>query len=571
MTSEAVLYTTVAAVYRHRQDHVLTEPDALVVPAAVLEAGRSRRIQPPCTWQPISYGAWAQVHICVEIDPQTSEACFRIVVWLLESGTVIVNDILGAGCRWWRSACDDAAFRRLSGVDCHTYGFHFRSVAKATECSRIVNHILANVPGSNACFICFAVHIVIRSLTSMRAYTCRGIEGREEAHAREYRPARRTFSLVMAWQGLGLHSIHYPARIPRIYSETTPSSSSSPRIADLSPDRTIYPKKGEASSLPREAQQQHQEEELASSDYDRAVLEDLKTCKAAAGLENLSSGMREEHSNHVDEEFGRMATSPVALLETAGGFNLDPPFPVAKRSRGEWISRPYKMREETHVTYNAEFARFEGLPDEWRELNQQFGLPLEVVLKREVDGYAFKLPAVLVMMKTCFLAHHGARTEGVFRLAPDKQEYTVVKQSINDGTFTDCADVWFRELPVSLFNMLPDDQIARTCELVDPEPKVVLESLAALPALHQSVVLWLLDLLNEVVKFEHQNKMTAKSMGAASSRFHAIVMAPNLLSVKNADAGVVVAAYRQVADFMQILLRARQAQRSGEMTHTIRS
>ncbi|KAG6592741.1 Rho GTPase-activating protein gacA [Phytophthora cinnamomi] len=505
MTSEAVLYTTVAAVHRHRQDHVLTEPDALVVPAAVLEAGRSRRIQPPCTWQPISYGAWAQVHICVEIDPQTSEACFRIVVWLLESGTVIVNDILGAGCRWWRSACDDAAFRRLSGVDCHTYGFHFRSVAKATECSRIVNHILANVPG---------VLKVVKKL--MRANI--DLQG-----------------LVMAWQGLGLHSIHYPARIPRIYSETTPSSSSSPRIADLSPDRTIYPKKGEASSLPREAQQQHQEEELASSDYDRAVLEDLKTCKAAAGLENLSSGMREEHSNHVDEEFGRMATSPVALLETAGGFNLDPPFPVAKRSRGEWISRPYKMREETHVTYNAEFARFEGLPDEWRELNQQFGLPLEVVLKRERT------------------MGHG-------------------QKSINDGTFTDCADVhimaslikvWFRELPVSLFNMLPDDQIARTCELVDPEPKVVLESLAALPALHQSVVLWLLDLLNEVVKFEHQNKMTAKSM--------AIVMAPNLLSVKNADAGVVVAAYRQVADFMQILLRARQAQRSGEMTHTIRS
>lgn len=43
----------------------------------------------------------------------------------------------------------------------------------------------------------------------------------------------------------------------------------------------------------------------------------------------------------------------------------------------------------------------------------------------------------------------------------------------------------------------------------------MLESLAALPALHQTVTFWLLDLLNEIVKYERENKMTAKSMGAA--------------------------------------------------------
>jgi hypothetical protein len=114
-----------------------------VAPAA---AGATR-IQPPCLWQPISSGAWAQVHICVELDRYTSEARFRIVVWILESGAIVLNDVLGAaGCRWWRSACDDSALRRLSGVDAHTYGFQFRSRAKAVECSRIVDHILT-VPG----------------------------------------------------------------------------------------------------------------------------------------------------------------------------------------------------------------------------------------------------------------------------------------------------------------------------------------------------------------------------------------------------------------------------------------
>lgn len=50
---------------------------------------------------------------------------------------------------------------------------------------------------------------------------------------------------------------------------------------------------------------------------------------------------------------------------------------------------------------------------------------------------------------------------------------------------------------------------------------VVLQSLTALPSLHQSVVLWLLDLVNEVVKHDHENKMTAKSMGSSSITFTA--------------------------------------------------
>jgi hypothetical protein len=47
---------------------------------------------------------------------------------------------------------------------------------------------------------------------------------------------------------------------------------------------------------------------------------------------------------------------------------------------------------------------------------------------------------------------------------------------------------------------------------------VVLQALATLPSLHRSVVLWLLDLMNEVVQFERDNKMTAKSMGASRPR-----------------------------------------------------
>ncbi|KAL4108760.1 hypothetical protein PRIC1_000469 [Phytophthora ramorum] len=531
MPSEAVLFTTFAAVHRHRQDaaiNALAEPGGL--PA---EATRSRWIQPPCVWQPISCGARAQVHICVEIDQHTSEACFRIVVWILESGAVVVNDVLGAGCNWWRSACDGRGFRRLEGVDNHIYGFQFRSSTKATECSRIMEHILADTPG-----VLKVVKKLMRANVDLQ-------------------------SLVMAWQGFGLRLIHYPSHTPRIHSETA-SSSPSPSCPKLVGDRcTIYPKEQDVCSQWHEGQQQQQKDAgdramRAPTDAGSNTFRGSNDCRAVLRPEDASSVEDEDDINQADM-LNRVPISPVALLETDSAIETETRFGfVEKQLRGEWISRPYKTRGGIHVTYNNKHARYEGLPDAWRTLNQQFGIPLENVPKRVVEGYGTKVPAVLEMMKACFLAHNGARTEGVFRLAPEKAEYIAVKHSINDGTFEDCSDVhimaslikgWFRELPVRLINMLP------VCKLVDPEPEVVLQTLAALPMLHQSVVLWLLDLLNEVAQYEHENKMTAKSM--------AIVMAPNLLSVKNSDAAVVVAAYRQVADFVLALLQARLQQRAA--------
>lgn len=105
------------------------------------------------------------------------------------------------------------------------------------------------------------------------------------------------------------------------------------------------------------------------------------------------------------------------------------------------ISCPYKTRQELHVTYNNECARYEGLPPAWRALNVQFGLPLEAVPKRDVEGYEAKIPAVLQMMKEYLLSRGGVYSEGIFRLAPDRDECAAVKRAINDGTFTGCTDI----------------------------------------------------------------------------------------------------------------------------------
>lgn len=105
------------------------------------------------------------------------------------------------------------------------------------------------------------------------------------------------------------------------------------------------------------------------------------------------------------------------------------------------ISLPYKTRQEVHVTYNVEHARYEGLPWAWRTLNHQFGLPLEAVPKMKLAQYETKIPAVLQMMKRYLLTHGGAQQEGIFRLAPDIAECQVVKQAINEGNFSSCSDV----------------------------------------------------------------------------------------------------------------------------------
>lgn len=110
-------------------------------------------------------------------------------------------------------------------------------------------------------------------------------------------------------------------------------------------------------------------------------------------------------------------------------------------SSADKISFPFKTRQELHITYNVKHARYEGLPAAWRVLNHQFGLPLEAVPKRSVDGYEAKIPAVLQMMKEYLLANNGTTLEGIFRLAPDKGQCNFVKEAINNGTFSGCSDV----------------------------------------------------------------------------------------------------------------------------------
>ena len=64
-----------------------------------------------------------------------------------------------------------------------------------------------------------------------------------------------------------------------------------------------------------------------------------------------------------------------------------------------------------------------------------------------------------------------------------------------------------------------------------------------------SVILWLFDMMCEVVQNETVNKMSAKNM--------AIVMSPNLFSINSENPMVALTMSQKVADFCTVFLKSR--------------
>lgn len=141
-----------------------------------------------------------------------------------------------------------------------------------------------------------------------------------------------------------------------------------------------------------------------------------------------------------------------------------------------------------------------------------------------VPSYASPIPKVLVDMKKYLQSHDGFAVTGIFRLAPDEAECAATKTALNAGTFAECKDVncianllkvWFRELPTRLL-----DGAEASLEEGDVGEEAVL---AELVEPRRSILLWLLDLCNEISANEEENKMSPKNL--------AIVFGPNLHKV----------------------------------------
>jgi len=231
------------------------------------------------------------------------------------------------------------------------------------------------------------------------------------------------------------------------------------------------------------------------------------------------------------------------------------------------------FKHDTHVVFNVEKSRYEGLPDGWAHVNKQFGVELLKVPK--VDGkrnFAEKIPTVLVMLEDTLNRLDGFSVTGIFRVAPDGEDCAAAKEAIDSGDpwepFEDVHVVstlikqYFRDLPpVGLLNRLEDRNIERIAALTTSDddidtsiiPSILKEKLEA-PYL--SLCLWLLDLMADVVDNSEANKMTSKNM--------AIVFSPNLYSTHAQNPMAALTMAQKVADCTNALLEWRRSQRSDK-------
>ncbi len=98
----------------------------------------------------------------------------------------------------------------------------------------------------------------------------------------------------------------------------------------------------------------------------------------------------------------------------------------------------------------------------------QFGQDLTTVPVVYIDGYG-EVPEVLVGLGEQLRAHDGFSKEGIFRVAASKARLVTAKAAIDaTGSFDecDCAHTvanlikqWFRELPQSFFQIVPEAEI----------------------------------------------------------------------------------------------------------------
>ncbi len=211
------------------------------------------------------------------------------------------------------------------------------------------------------------------------------------------------------------------------------------------------------------------------------------------------------------------------------------------------VSDVQKVEHNIHVKFDPEKRQYTGLPKEWQDkMHKQFGIELKTLESKAVKGYTKKIPLVLIAMKKYLFANGGLESEGIFRIQPDQEECVKVKKLLNTGSFEKCKDVnaianlikvFFRELPNKLMKGVSYKMIT-DCK----NEKDAVAILDTFPEPQKSVMLYLLDMLAEVSKWQKVNKMSPQNL--------AIVMAPNLFSADNMDpmAGLVFS--QKVALFM---------------------
>lgn len=223
------------------------------------------------------------------------------------------------------------------------------------------------------------------------------------------------------------------------------------------------------------------------------------------------------------------------------------------------IGDPFNVMHLEHVHYDQDKRKYEGLPESWQPvINKQFEVDPSELPMVNLPQYPHAIPQVLHQMKEYLLQHDALREEGIFRKQADSQETAVVKQELNTGKFVSCEDihcvallikVWFRILPTSLLQGIPQDQIAN-CRTKEEAGVAVTQ----LEEPWHSIFLWLLDLCVEVCLLTADNRMNSQNLG--------IVIGPNLFTPSFSDPREMMQFTQKVASFLDQAIQWRRATRN---------
>ncbi|PRQ32373.1 putative Rho GTPase activation protein [Rosa chinensis] len=251
----------------------------------------------------------------------------------------------------------------------------------------------------------------------------------------------------------------------------------------------------------------------------------------------------------------RQQLSLLALLVTFFRKSLSP----CKRERRELcameIGWPTNVRHVAHVTFDR-FNGFLGLPVEFEpELPSRppsasrtvFGVSTKS-MQLSYDSRGNSVPTILLLMQGRLYAEGGLQVEGIFRINGENSQEEHIRGQLNRGDVPEGIDIhclaglikaWFRELPVGLLDSLAPEQVMQ-CQTEDD----CLELVRLLPSTEVALLDWAVNLMADVVKHEHLNKMNARNI--------AMVFAPNMTQMADPLTALMYAV--QVMNFLKILI-----------------
>ncbi|CAN6908465.1 unnamed protein product [Brassica oleracea] len=172
------------------------------------------------------------------------------------------------------------------------------------------------------------------------------------------------------------------------------------------------------------------------------------------------------------------------------------------------IGGPTNIQHVTHVTFDR-FNGFLGLPSEFEP-----DVPKKAP-SASATVFGNCVPVILLLLQSRLYDQGGLQVEGIFRITGENSEEEYVREQLNKGLIPDGSI----GLPRGVLDPLPAGQVMQ-CESDDDFVKVV----RLLPQTEASLLNWAINLMADVVQFEHVNKMNSRNL--------ALVFAPNMSKEK---------------------------------------